>query len=97
MSSENFTGARLQSEALLQSLQVGVLLAKERKVIWANQSFLDLMGFEPEELIGKSTRIYFQSDQDYYSIQTSCYPLITEGKVFRTEMAMRHNSGRSIW
>lgn len=97
MSPENFTGAPLQSEALLQSLQVGVLLVKERNVIWANQSFLDLMGFEPEELIGKSTRIYFQSDQDFDSIQTSCYLLITEGKVFRTEMAMRHNSGRPIW
>ncbi|CAN5481089.1 hypothetical protein BH11PSE11_BH11PSE11_29330 [soil metagenome] len=94
---ENLKLTSLQSEALLQSLQVGVLLVRQRIVMWTNQSFLDLMGYEREDLIGNTTRVYFQSDEDYESIQTQGYPLLNDSKVFRTEMALRHKSGRSIW
>jgi PAS domain S-box-containing protein len=84
-------------EAVLRSLQVGVLLAKDRKVAWANQRFFDMLGFSPEELIGQNTRVYFCSDEDYDSIRQHGYPLLCEGKPFATELPIQRRDGRQIW
>jgi PAS domain S-box-containing protein len=60
-----------QNIDLLNSLQVAVLIEKDRKVVWANRHFLTLFGCDADEVIGNSMRVYFQTDQDYASTAIS--------------------------
>jgi PAS domain S-box-containing protein len=94
---ESLADALAKQEAMLRSLQVGVLLAKDRKVVWANQRFFDMLGFTSEELTGQSTRLYFSSEEDYVSIQEQGYPLLREGKVFFLELCLRRKDGTPLW
>lgn len=86
-----------RQDAILRSMQVGVMLAKDRKVAWANQRFFDMLGFMPEELLDQSTRVYFRSEEDYTSIDRQGYPLLREGKPFVTELALQRKDGSQLW
>lgn len=86
-----------EREALLRNLRNGVLLARNRMVIWGNQQFFDMLGYAPNELIGQSTEVYFCSKEDYESIGQEGYPLLSAGKTYATEKPLRRKDGSQIW
>lgn len=86
-----------RQEAILRSLQVGVVLLNNRRVIWGNKRYFDMLGYRPEELIGQNTRVYFFSDEEYEDISRYGYPLLREGKPFATELPIRRRDGERIW
>jgi PAS domain S-box-containing protein len=62
----------------------------ERTIIWGNDSF-NVMGYDPEEYIGKSTKHYYANPEDYETVGKLQQEAIRKGKdMLRTEvMAIR--------
>ncbi len=51
---------------LINNTAIGIILVnRDRTIIRANRRILDLLGYEEEEIIGKSTRVFFDSDEQY--------------------------------
>jgi PAS domain S-box-containing protein len=90
---EQFSGL----DAVMRSLQVGVLLAKDRKVIWANQRFFDMLGYQQSELLGQSTRLYFYTEEGYQSIGSEGYPLLIQGLRYATERELIRKDRSTFW
>lgn len=73
-----------------------VLGLKERQIIFANNAVETVFGWKPQELIGKSTRILYRSDQEYEQIASDFYPVLEERPTFMEEFPCRRKDGRDI-
>lgn len=86
-----------EREAILQSALVGMAFVTNRRLLWINRTFSNLLGYSEEELIGKSSRIYFRSDEDFDSFGRDAYGSLAAGHIFTTERQLQTKSGKQIW
>jgi PAS domain S-box-containing protein len=86
-----------KQDALLRNVQVALLLVKERKVVWGNQCFYDMLGYNSEELIGQSARFYFHNEEDFIRIGQEGYPLLKAGKPYASELLLKCSNGQLKW
>ena len=71
---------------VVESTSDAVLLMDiERKIVSCNQAFLDLFGYDKNEIEGRSTRIIHQSDDSFRSFGKKAYPIIERVGTYRTE------------
>ena len=89
-----------QSESRLRVMVenevVGIVTSKDRIIQWANPAYEKLLGYERGELNGVSSRVIFPDDAAYLSLAKKAYPVINEGKVFRTELIYQRKDGSHI-
>jgi PAS domain S-box-containing protein len=52
-------------QALLSASPVGILTVRNRTIEWANDVFCRTSGYSLQDLIGRSTRILYESDEEY--------------------------------
>jgi PAS domain S-box-containing protein len=68
----------------------------ERTINWANDSF-DVMGYEPEECIGKTTKKYYADPEYYDAVGRLQQDAIRKGdNLIRTEVMVLRKDGRVI-
>ena len=68
----------------------------ERKINWANDSF-NVMGYEPEEYIGQSTKAFYANPEDYEKVDRLQQDAIRKGNdMIRTELMALHKDGMAI-
>ncbi|MFZ5774632.1 MAG: PAS domain S-box protein [Thermodesulfobacteriota bacterium] len=51
--------------AILRAAPVGLALVKDRKMLWLNDNLLALTGYAQEDLQGKSTRLFYENDEEH--------------------------------
>jgi PAS domain S-box-containing protein len=81
----------------LQSALVGICFIADRRHQWVNKKFATMMGYEPEELIGQSTRIHFPDDRSWQLIGDLAYPVMAHGKPFSTDWQLKRRDGSLFW
>lgn len=86
-----------EREAILQSALVGMAFVTNRRLLWINRTFSLLLGYSEAELIGKSSRIYFRSDEEFDSFGRDAYGCLAGGQIFTTERQLQTKSGKLIW
>ena len=84
-------------EAILQSALVGICYISGRRHQWVNKKFAEMMGFEPEELIGQRTLIHFPDERSWQAIGDQAYPVIERGQSFSTDWQMKRKDGSLFW
>jgi two-component system cell cycle sensor histidine kinase/response regulator CckA len=52
-------------KSILLSVPHGLFGVEQRRIFFANDAMEDVFGWKPEELIGKSTRMIFRTDQEW--------------------------------
>lgn len=86
-----------EQNTILNSRIVGIAKIKERQLIWVNDEFAQMHGYTKEELIGKSTRVLYPSEEEYAAYGKLVYPLIKKGEIARTELRLQHKNGSFKW
>ena len=56
------------SVALMNSIHAAVLTVQDHKILWCNHTTLDLFGYDPGELVGKSTKVLVADTTTYKTI-----------------------------
>ncbi len=87
-----------ESEGLLRNIlaasPVGIAYAKERIVVWANESMAKMFGFEDEkEYLGKSTHHLYVSDEEYQRVGKIIYEGMMTGDIIETDTKFRRTDG----
>ena len=83
---EALKGSEERHRALVESSSDAILMMdKERKIVSCNQAFLDLFGYDENEVDGRSIRIIHQSDESFRSFGEVAYPAIERDGTFRGE------------
>jgi PAS domain S-box-containing protein len=82
--------------ALLDALPIAVMGMHDRRIVLANHAVEDVFGWKPEELIGRSTRVLYRSDEDHELVGKSVYKVLKKQRTFKTEFPCRRKGGKNI-
>ncbi len=86
-----------QSEATIRSLfntaPVGVCIMKNREYISANRYWCEQFGYPEETIIGKTTRMLYESDEEWNRVGQELYAHLREKGLASVETKLRRSDG----
>lgn len=83
----------VEHETTLNNALVGIVHLKHRRVISCNRRLEEIFGYDHGELIGQSSRVFYDSDQTFENIGAEAYRAVAEGRNFSTEMMLKRKDG----
>lgn len=89
--------ALAERERILQSTLVGISLAVNREYRWVNRKLEQLLGWDPGELVGQSSRIEFEDEAAWRAFGDVAYPQLAAGQPYRGEVRLRRRDGSFVW
>jgi len=82
--------------SILDSIPHAVVGLKDRQIVFTNHAVEMVFGWKPDELIGKSTRILYRSNEEYDEIAECAYPILEKQRTYSREFPCRHKEGRDL-
>jgi PAS domain S-box-containing protein len=82
--------------SILDAIPHAVIGLHNRVFNFANNAVKAVFGWRPEELIGKSVRLFYRSDEDYDQIARLFYGALEKQRTFSTEFPCRRRDGQEI-
>ncbi|PPD47276.1 MAG: PAS domain S-box protein [Methylotenera sp.] len=86
----------IEKSAILGNKIVGILILRNRHIIWANAAFENMLGFEAGELTGKPTRQFYINEEDYQAVGKTYANIEKEG-IGHTQHQYIRKDGNLIW
>ncbi|MBN8474982.1 EAL domain-containing protein [Sulfuritalea sp.] len=86
-----------EQQIIFDNAAVGILFASDRMVRRCNRRLAEIFGYEPEELAGRSTRVFFLGEEDYQNHGAVAFPPILAGGTHVAETRVRHKDGHAFW
>jgi len=94
---ENLKRLRELESSILRAIPHAVIGIKNQIIIFVNEGVKNIFGYSPEELIGKSIRIFYRSDEDYEKIKNMVYPALEKERVCIDDFICRRKDGNDIF
>jgi diguanylate cyclase (GGDEF)-like protein/PAS domain S-box-containing protein len=88
---------RRQLEAIFETAPVGVAVIAHRVLLQCNRRFEELFGYAPGEMLGYTTRLWYASDEDFFSISAITDEDFARGNTHRREQVLRRKDGSTFW
>jgi PAS domain S-box-containing protein/putative nucleotidyltransferase with HDIG domain len=82
--------------SILSAIPHAVVGFHKRTIVFANDAVKYVFGWEPHELIGKSSRILYRSDEEYEEIGRHFYPVLETQRIHSEEFPCRRKDGKDI-
>ena len=86
-----------EQSLILDNAMVGIVFMRERTVTQCNQSFEKLLGYAVGELKGRSSRLWYPTEQDWRQAADLWRAPFAAGQAFQGEMLMRKKDGSIIY
>ncbi len=96
-SEERFRRLASEQQTILNSSSVGIILVKNRRVLWANSAHCKMFGYEPGEIENMATLVHYTDRETYDYVGEKGYATIATGGVFSEDILMKKKSGEIIW
>jgi two-component system cell cycle sensor histidine kinase/response regulator CckA len=87
---------RLQATAVNAAANGIVITDPNGMILWVNPAFTATTGYQPQEVIGESTRILKSGEHDA-GFYANLWNTIKSGRVWQGEMVNRHKDGHRYW
>lgn len=81
---------------VLNTVPQAIFLMRNRVIVYANEGARTIFGWQPEELMGKSVRLLYQSDEEYERIGRDSYPVMERLGHFMETVKCRRKDGKDI-
>jgi PAS domain S-box-containing protein len=88
--------ARLEREAILQNASIGIAVTRDRRFVLANPCFEQMYGWPPGELLGRSGRVVWASDEDYREVGATLGPALARGEAATIEARVMRADGSTF-
>jgi len=83
--------------AILDNSPVGIaIVGFDRMVMQANKAFCAIFGLGMGEVVGKSARVLYSSDETFAAIGARSMPLLSQGQTFDEDVPMMRRDGKEI-
>ena len=82
--------------SILEAIPHAVIGLQDRRIIFANDRVEAVFGWRAKDLIGKSTRVLYQTDEGYEAIARDLYSVLEKKRTFRSEFPCRRRDGTGI-
>jgi len=87
---------QLEYEALLANASIGIAFTRERRIFLCNAKFAEMLGYDPEELIGQPGEIVYPSPESYAALGQIAIPLLSSGQQLDVEWEVRRKDGSTF-
>ncbi|RYF07707.1 MAG: EAL domain-containing protein [Comamonadaceae bacterium] len=85
-----------EKQVLFDHAMVGIVFLKDRHLTRCNRHFEQMLGYGPGELVGASSRQWYESDEDWEEAGLRCYAPLADGSVFEGELTLKARDGSAI-
>ena len=86
-----------EQDAVLQNAVTGIIFVKDRRILRCNRRFEEIFGYAPGELLHRSTRFMFPSDQEYKAGGETLYEPVWRGETVYVERRHVKKDGSLTW
>jgi diguanylate cyclase (GGDEF)-like protein/PAS domain S-box-containing protein len=87
----------LEQQATLENASVGIIFTKSRLVQGLNPRASEMFGYQENEIIGRTGRIFYPDQASYDKIGVEAAPLLAAGQPYETEIELRRKNGELFW
>ncbi|MFO1478270.1 MAG: PAS domain S-box protein [Verrucomicrobiota bacterium] len=85
-----------QLDSIFRAAPVGIGMLRNRIIIEVNEAFCRMSGYDRHELLGRSTRLFYESDADFDLVGQRTLDSVTQGKTTHLELAWKRKDGATI-
>ncbi len=89
--------ARLEHEAILQNVSIGIAFTRKRVFQHTNPSFDRMFGWQPGQLAGQDIGVIWPHQDDYDAMRSEALPALSRGEAYELERTMRRADGTLFW
>ena len=86
-----------EQRTIFESAGTGIVLLRDRTIIRCNRKLEEISGYNPGELVGKSTRIWYPDENAYVTLGERVYSHMARGETYRQEQQMARKNGSLFW
>ena len=86
-----------EQRTIFESAGTGIVLLRNRVIVRCNRKLEEIAGYDPGELIGQSTRIWYPDETAYLTDGEAVYSQMARGETFRKEQQMARKDGTLYW
>lgn len=83
-------------KAIFNVAPVGICVVKDRRFTKFNERFLKLLGYSEEEMIGQSTRMLYDSDEEFVRVGKEVYSVSDVDQVALSKTSWRRKDGSRV-
>ncbi len=87
----------MQLQAVLDHAEVGIALTRHGKFELASRQLCRMLGCEPAQIVGQSTRMIYPSDEAYQALSIRAEPSFMAHGAFDGELELVRRSGATFW
>lgn len=84
-------------QAIFATATAGIALVRDRAIVTCNPSLASLLLWPHAELIGRSTRAFFQSDAAWEDDRIKAYKAMDNGEVYESTTELVRLDGSTVW
>ncbi len=85
------------NQTILDTVNVGIVFLKNRKMVWTNSLFSQILGYTQSELHDLDTSIVYKNKEEYEKSGEIAYKKITKGNIYNFETEFKKKDGSLIW
>jgi diguanylate cyclase (GGDEF)-like protein/PAS domain S-box-containing protein len=89
-------GLLLEQAAILENASAGIVFLKDRVVQRCNRRFAEMLGYDDEDVCGRSTRFMYMSTEAFER-GASAYPTLARGESHSREEQLLRRDGHPVW
>jgi diguanylate cyclase (GGDEF)-like protein/PAS domain S-box-containing protein len=97
MQREQLEEALLTRNLLLNNALVVIALVRNRRFVWISNHVSEVVGYAPEECIGRSTVFVYYYPEDYQRLWREAASVLRGGGTYRGDYCYRRKDGTPLW
>ena len=66
---------------------------RDRVIERVNRRFAEMLGYDKDELVGKSTEILYPAREDYENLGREAYPELAKGGIYQADVQFKRKDG----
>jgi two-component system, cell cycle sensor histidine kinase and response regulator CckA len=84
------------TRSILKAAPVGIGLVRDRVFLWVSERMCEMLGYAPEELIGESARILYETEEEFLRVGRLKYGAMTRQGYGEVETRWKSRDGSRI-
>ena len=86
-----------QQDTIFNASMIGIMVIKNRAIAQTNSRLSEMLGYKPEELIGKEPLDLHLSKKKYLDFLQEYEQQLSEKEIVQKEYPLRHKKGHTVW
>ena len=84
-------------DAIFNSVTAGIALLRNRVIVRCNRQLGEIFGFSPDEIVGKSSRCWYETENEFYDIVDDITKQLLSVDVPYAERRLIRKDGSKFW